>query len=67
MAVPEKIHKMIKNLNSQSIKGLDAEEVLEHHIKEMKRTEEVPDFAIIMLERQAKNYLAAKGLLKTVE
>lgn len=62
MALTKKTHKF-KDLDSNSIRGLNAEQVLAHHIDEMKQSGKIPDYAIVIIDREARKYLKQKGLI----
>lgn len=62
VALNPEIHRMITNLQKDDIRGLTAEQVLAHHINEMRRIGEIPNDVIIILEREALNYIHRMGL-----
>jgi hypothetical protein len=58
MALTPELHRQIKNLKTADMAGLTPEQVLQHHLQQMKSF--VPDFILSALEREGMRYI--KGM-----
>ncbi|HMI05834.1 MAG TPA: hypothetical protein VK541_25330, partial [Pedobacter sp.] len=62
IALSRRIHSMIRNLRSDDLPGMTAMQVLTHHMTEMRRTGEVPDFVMVVLERESIRFIRERGV-----
>jgi hypothetical protein len=59
-ALSKALHSSIENLRTHQIQGISAEEMLRHHIDQMK--EFTPDYVLTILERESLRYIEKLGL-----
>jgi len=62
IALSRRIHSMIRNLRADDLPGMTAMQVLSHHMTEMRRTQEVPDFVMVVLERESIRFIQQRGV-----